>query len=1431
MAGKEFSVFVNIGGRMAPSFTSAVSGVEGRLKRLSAHFKQAAREQREIASQMSASFKGAAAMAASAGIVFSVKHAIEGGEELAHEMQGLRNMGVNAADVGKGLREANEAIREMPTANLTNGIKILKETTGAYGDYHHAVENLKFNSKLGDVLKNTIGVEDPAHALASLVKALEIRGSAGNAKRYQEEAGKLQQAMTFFGGRLTPDEIYTFTRRAQVGSQQLGEHFMTRIAPSMIQEYGGEGTGTGLTAFRSIISGRKISDMAQAKAWQKLGLLNEKDIITNKKTGEIKGWKDGAIKGTRLAYQDPLEFMEKVILPRLQASGVDITDDIKLGSALNTLFKNTKANAFTTAIGTVTNRARLHKDENLMNGVLSTDQNYDESLLNDPKFAGFAIKQAMNNIGSALTLPLMKPMAQMLISVARGINQVSAALIAHPEAARIVAGLGAAFATFAALRIANLVFGITAFARSLALLSVAAPLGLAGRIVGISRGLMALNASTAANLELGLLGAGRGLLSVARGMAAAGLASTLSIASRIRSIAAAMLMLNAVGGGAAIRGTIAGSLSRLGLAVLSFPLVMARGVAGGLRAMALATLAGSRAALTGLAVGLGRLALNIVAFPLTMLRATAMGIAGAFRLIGAGMFALVASPVGLTIAAVVTALAALGVWVANNWAGIKTFFGAFGSAFMGALGPGASGAVSSLIGYVRQAWTWINNLLGPLDASGKKWAEWGTWAGQGAASIVTALSNLPAEVGRLAKEAWDALVNFDWAAAGLAIVGKIGSGLAGLGGLVLGKMNPFAAGTPVAPSPGAPAPVPGVVTKTPSMLRATPLAGARALGGPVAKGLPYLIGEKGPEIFVPDTDGTVKTNSQLNAFRAGRNNDGARVSPVVETASIEAATEKAEKLRAVLGAIGKSDITLGEPGAVGGDEGGGSGGSGGGGGGAPSLGGAAAGAGGSGRRGFMSHGGVFGGPLNLAGGDATGAEADGIRESAKKYGVDPRVAVAVAKSEGLGTAWGSGMDHGTSFGAFQLHVGGGLGDIYQKETGHDPRDQRNSREMNDWAIKYASTHGWGPWHGAARIGVHGMAGIGGRPATGDLRGADAVGSTPDVGIAGPASRIGLGIRTLSRECVALAKAAVGANGSVTTWRRGINAAEGTLKPGAPIATFLDRFGRTSERYAGGGTGTRGANRDHAGIFQEYLRDKGGKIIGMRMAEQYARIGRPVSKAYYFGKGAGEGNASNYHAVMDERGGYLGGKRNPMARAAEKPAAVATASKPPVAAHRDAVARLLHPHHARAATAGAGNPDGSTKVALAGARALGGAVGGGLSYLVGERGPEIFTPGAAGHIDTNKTLARLTDIGRMAVEGTGGASFVPEPKQMASMMAAPGGASPGSKKGGERGNFHAGNHTWNIYGAHDPQSVQRQVESHFSAMLRDLESDQRGSLSD
>jgi hypothetical protein len=142
----------------------------------------------------------------------------------------------------------------------------------------------------------------------------------------------------------------------------------------------------------------------------------------------------------------------------------------------------------------------------------------------------------------------------------------------------------------------------------------------------------------------------------------------------------------------------------------------------------------------------------------------------------------------------------------------------------------------------------------------------------------------------------------------------------------------------------------------------------------------------------------------------------------------------------------------------------------------------------------------------------------------------------------------------------------------------------------------------------------------------------------------------------NQQCVTLAKAAVGSNDSVTTWRKGANATDNELPVGTPVATFMDRKGKASERYDAGGTGSPGTGTTHAATVAGYVKDKNGKITGMQVWEQYTGSGGPRLKTYPAGQGFGEKNASNYHAVEQE--GKDGqrvalGKNNPYQQYLEK----------------------------------------------------------------------------------------------------------------------------------------------------------------------------------
>ncbi|TAX45927.1 hypothetical protein ELI02_29885 (plasmid) [Rhizobium leguminosarum] len=119
-----------------------------------------------------------------------------------------------------------------------------------------------------------------------------------------------------------------------------------------------------------------------------------------------------------------------------------------------------------------------------------------------------------------------------------------------------------------------------------------------------------------------------------------------------------------------------------------------------------------------------------------------------------------------------------------------------------------------------------------------------------------------------------------------------------------------------------------------------------------------------------------------------------------------------------------------------------------------------------------------------------------ISQAAAKRGIDPDIALRVAKSEGGLNSWNmqslykkNGVQE-PSFGPFQLYKGGGLGNDFMRKTGLDPALAANGPAGVDFALDHASKKGWGAWYGAGKAGIGNFDGIGANPGMGSA--ADAV---------------------------------------------------------------------------------------------------------------------------------------------------------------------------------------------------------------------------------------------------------------------------------------------------------------------------------------------------
>jgi hypothetical protein len=454
VSARGLNIFVNIGGKLLPSLNQSVKGAEAQFASMTRTMKIRAAEMKATWRSTMAAASPLLGLAAAGGLMFSAKAAIGDSAELSHELQMLRNAGRTTKDLANAMSAANRTIQMLPTTTLVDNLKVLNETTGAFGNFQHALENLTFNQRMGSMLQNMLGDKagDPGDIFNNMVRSMEMRGVAQQAAKYQRESALAYQAMIFTRGRFNPEEFLAYSQQANPYNKGLSQRYLYKIAPSLVQEFGGERAGTMMNTFMGTLLGKAKNKMS-TEAWIKLGLLDPKGVVYNK-VGPV-GFRPGAMKGTDLALSDPLKWSETVLIPALRAHGYDTSNQLSLAKALMPLFRDRNANRLANVLVYDQDRARLHKDERLINKVPGVDKAYSDTLRRDPLMAWQADKAAMNNLLSTVfgTSKGESPVAVALVHIANGINMVAGAFQKHPMLGQGVGALLLGSAGLAGLKV------------------------------------------------------------------------------------------------------------------------------------------------------------------------------------------------------------------------------------------------------------------------------------------------------------------------------------------------------------------------------------------------------------------------------------------------------------------------------------------------------------------------------------------------------------------------------------------------------------------------------------------------------------------------------------------------------------------------------------------------------------------------------------------------------------------------------------------------------------------------------------------------------------------------------------------------------------------------------------------------------------------
>lgn len=416
---------------------------------------------------------GVGAMATGGAIMFGLGHSIEQAGHYQQDMLRIKALGMGDHVV----EDSDKFARGMHKygTSMRDNIDLMRDGLTIFADIHHAEMAVPVMQKMKFANAALFGEKggEKTDQLYDMLKVVELRGGAKDAKTFEAEANLIQKVMSSTGGRVGSKDYRELIQTGGVASKQLSTDTFYNVLEPMIQEMGGHQVGTGLmSAFQNLYLGK--STTAAARTLGDLDLV-DKSKVEYDKVGQIKRMKTGALVGAETYKTNPFEWLETTFLPALAKKG--ITDPSAVRDMLATVVgSRTGAKVLTTYLD---QRDQIQKAAGRNRNASGIDETYaisQESVDGKKMALAKRFDDVQQLLGEKL-LPVYSRMLDMLQGLTDGLANFAQA---HPN---VVKWLGYAAATIGTLLVVfgALALGVAAVIGPFALLKLSmAVLGVNG---------------------------------------------------------------------------------------------------------------------------------------------------------------------------------------------------------------------------------------------------------------------------------------------------------------------------------------------------------------------------------------------------------------------------------------------------------------------------------------------------------------------------------------------------------------------------------------------------------------------------------------------------------------------------------------------------------------------------------------------------------------------------------------------------------------------------------------------------------------------------------------------------------------------------------------------------------------------------------------
>ncbi|EBJ7483712.1 hypothetical protein DY526_18575 [Salmonella enterica] len=321
-------------GELSRKTRQATQALEAQQKRLKISGEAQVRYQQVMSRRNSMLIGGGITMAKGTAGLYALNKPLDESKHYQQEVSQFRALGVD----DKTIRDAQQFSDSLNVIgnSVTDNMRTLKEAHSVLRHYDEAkmvtpeLLKMQYATKFmsagqGEVLR------DQSQAV---LKIAELRNEINTPEQFKNSVNLTTQAFAASGGMVKPEDYLEAIKTGGESTKNLDDKFFYFGLSHIIQQIGGDRTGTALASLNAGWTGKQIKERSK-DALQDLGLLSN---ATFSKTGHVK---DFTLKNQALYQSNPFAYLQQEILPAIHKK-YPHASELQIRNILSSLVSNRK---------------------------------------------------------------------------------------------------------------------------------------------------------------------------------------------------------------------------------------------------------------------------------------------------------------------------------------------------------------------------------------------------------------------------------------------------------------------------------------------------------------------------------------------------------------------------------------------------------------------------------------------------------------------------------------------------------------------------------------------------------------------------------------------------------------------------------------------------------------------------------------------------------------------------------------------------------------------------------------------------------------------------------------------------------------------------------------------------------------------------------